>query len=77
VIKEKKNDNIIAVKFNIDKLILFVVIIFPRPKSETAPRVGIDSKKEIFAASYLSNLSNLPAVIVIPDLLTPGINDRT
>ena len=46
------------------------------PYIETAPKVGIDNKKEIFDASNLLNFNNLPAVIVIPDLLTPGIRER-
>ena len=43
----------------------------------TADRVGIDSKKEIFAESTLLKLKNLAPLIIIPDLLTPGINART
>tara|TARA_B110000967_G_C18863243_1_gene551259 strand:- start:86 stop:229 length:144 start_codon:yes stop_codon:yes gene_type:complete len=43
--------------------------------SPTAVKVGIDIKKEIFEESVLLKFKNLPAVIVIPDLLTPGIND--
>ena len=42
-----------------------------------AKRVGMDRKKEIFAESNLLKPKNLPDVIVIPDLLTPGINDST
>ena len=38
---------------------------------DTLPKVGIDNKKEILAASYLLNFNNLAIVIVIPDLLTP------
>ena len=37
-------------------------------------KAGIDNKKEILLESYLLNFKNLPAVIVIPALLTPGIN---
>ena len=37
----------------------------------------IDNKNEIFAESNLLNPNNLPDVIVIPDLLTPGIKART
>ena len=37
----------------------------------------IERKNEIFKALYLSKPKNLPAVIVIPDLLTPGINAKT
>ena len=43
---------------------------------ETAPKVGIDSKKEIFAESVLLNFKILAAVITIPDLLTPGTSER-
>ena len=42
-----------------------------------AAKVGMDKKNEIFAESYLLNPRSLPDVIVIPDLLTPGINDIT
>ena len=38
---------------------------------------GIDKKKDIFAASILLNFENLQVVIIIPDLLTPGIRDKT
>ena len=64
-------------KFKKENSRLSELIKLLRPKIETPPRVGIDNKKEIFAESYLSNLSNLAAVIVIPDLLTPGINEST
>ena len=43
---------------------------------ETAPKIGMDIKKDIFAESTLSNPKSLAAVIAIPDLLTPGINAR-
>ena len=43
---------------------------------DTANKVGIDSKKEIFADSILLKFRILAAVIVIPDLLTPGIRDK-
>ena len=46
------------------------------PKMETALKVGIDNKNEIFAESTLLKSNNLAAVIVIPDLLTPGISER-
>ena len=52
-----------------------MVKIFFTPKTETAPRVGIERRNEIFVASTLLKLSSLAAVIVIPDLLTPGIKD--
>ena len=42
-----------------------------------AAKVGIDKKKEIFAESNLLNPNNLPEVMVTPDLLTPGIKEKT
>ena len=51
-------------------------IRFLTPKIETAPKIGIEIKKEIFPASTLLKLSNLAAVIAIPDLLTPGTKDK-
>ena len=41
----------------------------------TAPRVGIDNKKDNLAASVLLKLRILEAEIIIPDLLTPGTKD--
>ena len=38
--------------------------------------MGMDNKKKFFAESTLLKLSNLEAVIAIPDLLTPGIKDK-
>ena len=46
------------------------------PKIETAANVGIDNKNDILAESYLLNFNILAPVIAIPDLLTPGINDK-
>ena len=40
-----------------------------------ANKVGIDKKNEILAESNLLKPNNLPDVIVMPDLLTPGINE--
>ena len=77
VIIEKKKEKATEVKFKTDKFILSDNIIFLSPKIVIAPKVGIDSKKDILAESYLSNFKNLAAVIVTPDLLTPGINDIT
>ena len=42
----------------------------------TAPRVGIDNKKDNLAASVLLKLRSLEAEIIIPDLLTPGTKDN-
>ena len=70
------NDKKIETKFKTDKLKSSRVMRFFNPKIETAPSVGIDSKKDIFAASNLLKFKNLAAVIEIPDLLTPGISDK-
>ena len=37
---------------------------------------GIDKQNEIFVESNLSKFKKRPAVITIPDLLTPGIRDN-
>ena len=68
-------DNKIDIKFNIEKFKSSEVAKFFKPNNETAPRVGIESKKDIFAASNLLKFKNLAAVIEIPDLLTPGTKD--
>ena len=75
VIYEKIKDKKIAAKFKIEKLKLLELIRLLIPKRLTAARMGIESKKDIFAESYLSNCKNRAAVIPIPDLLTPGIKD--
>ena len=69
-------DNKIDIKFNIEKFISSEVAKFFKPNNETAPRVGIESKKDIFAESTLLKCNNLAAVIAMPDLLTPGIKDK-
>ena len=76
VIREKKNENAIHIKFKTEKLISCLNIISLRPNIDIAPKVGIENKNDILAASNLLNSRNLAAVIVIPDLLTPGINER-
>ena len=63
------------IKFNAEILKLFELTKFLIPNIETAPRVGIDNKKDIFAASNLLKFKSLAAVIEIPDLLTPGISE--
>ena len=50
--------------------------IFLTPNIDTAANIGIDNKKDIFAESTLLKFQNLAAVIAIPDLLTPGINEK-
>ena len=77
VIIENINENITAQKFSIVICKFLNSIIFIRLWELTATRVGIDSKKEIFAESILLNFKNLAPVIVMPDLLTPGIKDKT
>ena len=76
VIIEKRKEKKIELIFNIEKLKSSEIITFLKPYKDTAPNVGIDSKKDIFAASYLINFNNLAAEIVTPDLLTPGISEK-
>ena len=73
---EKMKDNKIAARFSLAKLKLSEVIIFVIPKKETAPKIGIESKNVILAASTLLNFNILAAVMAIPDLLTPGTNEK-
>ena len=71
MINEKKIENkLIEV---ISKLLLFIKFLIPNKL--IAANVGIDSKNETLADSYLLKFKNLAAVIVIPDLLTPGIKE--
>ena len=73
----KKKRKKIEIKFNLCKIKFSEKkLIFFKPKIETAPKIGIENKKEIFAASTLLKFNNLAAVIAIPDLLTPGIKDK-
>ena len=76
VINEKKNEIIIEKRFSCVSIKLSEANKFFNPKIETAPRIGIDNKNEIFVESTLLNFKNLAAVIAIPDLLTPGIKER-
>ena len=46
------------------------------PRKLAPAKAGIDNKKAILLESTLLNFKNLAAVIVIPALLTPGINAR-
>ena len=74
---EKIKENITAItakKFNSLLPSLYTLKI---PITLAAARDGIDKKKEIFVESNLLKPNILPAVIVIPDLLTPGINAIT
>ena len=75
-IYEKKNESVIAKKFKKETSKLFSDTNFCKVYRLAADNVGIDNKKEIFAESTLLKLKNLAPVIVIPDLLTPGINDK-
>ena len=77
VINEKINEISIDTKFNLVKSISSKKIIFLIPNIDTAPKIGIESKKDIFAESNLVKFNNLAAVIAIPDLLTPGNKDKT
>ncbi len=76
VMYEKVNDKKIDIKFKREKFKSCAKNRLFIPNKLTAARVGIESKKDIFAESYLLNFKNLAAEIVIPDLLTPGIKDN-
>ena len=64
------------IKFSVEKPKLFETTRFFKPKKLTAANVGIERRNEIFAESNLLNFSILAAVIVMPDLLTPGIKEK-
>ena len=68
-------DKKIEIKLNSETFASSLVNKFFKPNMETAPRVGIDNKKDILAASNLLKFKNLAAVIEIPDLLTPGTKE--
>lgn len=51
VTKENAKDKKIEIKFKNEKFISLDKITFLSPKIETAAKVGIDNKKDIFAAS--------------------------
>ena len=70
---ENINDKTIDKILIDEKFRLSFIIKFLIPKKLTAAKVGIDNRNEILAESNLSKLRILAAVIVIPDLLTPGI----
>ena len=72
----KIHDKKIEIKLNLVKIASSEIIIFFNPKIDTAPKIGIDNKKDILAASTLLKFKSLAVVIAIPDLLTPGINDN-
>ena len=74
--KENKKDNIIEIIIKNEKLKLSDFIKLSSPKIETAAKVGIDNRNDILAESYLLNFNTLAPVIEIPDLLTPGTNDK-
>ena len=74
--KENKKDNTMEIIIKNEKFELWDLTKLFNTKMETAANVGIDNKNDIFAESYLLNFNNLPPVMAIPDLLTPGINDK-
>ena len=59
-----------------EKLKLSDCTKFFNPKIETAAKVGIDNRNDILAESNLLNFNILAPVIEMPDLLTPGSNDK-
>ena len=70
---ENRKEKIIAIITN--KLISKDSLgIFFNPRKLAPAKAGIESKNEILPESTLLNFKNLAAVIVIPALLTPGIN---
>ena len=50
---ENKKEKKIAIRFTIEKFKFSDNNIFLIPKAETAPRIGMDSKNDIFAESVL------------------------
>ena len=74
--KENKKENIIEIIIKNEKSKLSDFTKLFNPKIETAAKVGMDNKNDILAESYLLNFNALAPVIVIPDLLTPGTNDK-
>ena len=74
--KENKKDNTMEIIIKNEKFKLWDLTKLFNPKMETAANVGIDNKNDILAESYLLNFNTLAPVIAIPDLLTPGINDK-
>ena len=74
--KRKKQDRKIDIKFINVKLKLCELVKLYKPKKDTAPSVGIDIKKDNFAASNLLKFKKREAVIVIPDLLTQVLKTK-
>ena len=74
--KENKKENIIEISINKEKLKLWDFNKLLNPKIETAANVGLDNRNDILAESYLLKFNDLAPVIAIPDLLTPGTNDK-
>ena len=56
---------------------LKLIIVSPIPKTVAAKRVGMDIRKLNLAESNLEKPKYLAQLIVIPDLLVPGIRART
>ena len=76
VMRENKKENIIEMIIKNEKLKPSDFTRLFSPKIETAAKVGIDNKNDILPESYLLNFNALAAVIEMPDLLTPGTNDK-
>ena len=73
---ENAKENIIEISIKNEKLKLSDFSKLFNPNIETAAKVGMDNKNDILAESYLLNFNALAPVIAIPDLLTPGTNDK-
>ena len=57
--------------------LLKLITVSPIPKTVAAKRVGIDMRKLNLAESNLEKPKYLAQLIVIPDLLVPGIRAST
>ena len=70
------NDKKIVITELILSIALSCIIKAYNPKKPVPAKAGIDIKNEIFAASSLLKFNILAPVIIIPDLLTPGISAK-
>ena len=73
MIKDNKN----PINKKIKMSLLKFNTVSPIPKTVAAKRVGIDIRKLNLAESNLENPKYLAQLIVIPDLLVPGIRAST
>ena len=77
---EKEINSQVIIAIEESDIVVFVVDVETGINSmdlEISRLLHRSNKKEILAASDLLKPKNLAPVIVIPDLLTPGINEKT